>query len=198
MEDTNVEAKPTLAELKNLYRKKTSTELLNIIKNIENDINVLKNRMQKTEEEVMKLMGYPTIEATKNGLISFWGKRKESEARIQKLNSDINSLIRTSDIENDNNPAEESEINKFKTSMMGTGYKIGDAYVNMKQELDDLQNLIIYLNGVIAEKKLQNSSNSVGMLQKFLANVSTKQEQPEVAKQPQDSSFGGFKKGFYK
>lgn len=153
-------------------------------------------------------MMYPTVEAARNGLISFWGNREKAQKQIKDLNDSINSLAKQMADANLSDKVEkepESDTSQnVKNSIMDQCYKLGETYMRNKGSLDFLKDMEIYLKGVIAEKRLEANPTSSTILLHYLQTTHNEVKKPsESPKKPdedknQEQEFKGLKKGFFK
>lgn len=206
-----MEMKRPLDEVRSFCQKKTIPELENILKTIEKEIVEVQNYLQKFEEGAKEAMMYPTVEAARNGLITFWSKREESQKRIKDLNDSINSLAKQmADANLSDNVKKEPKsdmsenMRNRKESIMDECYKLGETYMKHKGSLEFLKDMEIYLKGIIAEKRLEANPNSNTILLNYLQATHNEVKKPsESPKKPdedknQEQEFKGLKKGFFK
>lgn len=148
--------------LKNL-RGKTIQELQKIRELIANKQKVLKEGMTRIEQNAQSAMKLDSIEAARNGLLTFWGQRQVAEKKIQELKSLTEQL--------DPNAKLVTPINDLPASskdMMELFFKLGEGYSNADRSLKSLENLDTLIQGIIAEKKLPENYQSAQLLQVLL------------------------------
>lgn len=114
---------------------------------IENKQKVIRESIKKMEDDAKTSMSYPSLEFTRCALLTFWGKRSETEKQLQILRT----LGEKLDLKLVNNIEDLPE--KTRKSIEDN-FKVGETYSNLSHELASLEHLIVIVQGVISEKKI--------------------------------------------
>lgn len=149
----------------------------------------LRELVAKLEKDAQIMMKYPSIEAARNGLLTFWGQREAAEKQLNDLKAltdkfaaGVNVVTPVAEMQGDN-----------KAIMEGC-FVIGEGYVNAGKAIKSYENVDAVIQGIIAEKKLSTHFQSTQLLKGLL-------EKPDIinndAVQGKDTDFPSINRGFF-
>lgn len=122
-------------------------KILEIIENKEKETNEL---MTKIENDAQTSNLYPSIEFTRTALLTFWGKRSDTEKHLQMLQTLGEKLDPNLKLVN-----KLEDLPKETQKSIEANFKVGENYSSLVQRLESLEHLKIIVQGVISEKKIE-------------------------------------------
>ncbi|MBA2655230.1 MAG: hypothetical protein H0U71_09240 [Gammaproteobacteria bacterium] len=202
--------KESLDQIRNAYKVKTISDLEGIIQDLEKKIAINSKKLNEIAQSAEKNLGYASIEAAHKGLLEFWGNKKSGESRINELNTAIASLTKMfkGDSNNNNQPEQDStpmdkQSAELSAQLMDSCYKMGALYKQCKVTNDNLKHMVLFVNGMIAEKHIETNPLIITNLETLLnqSEIQPKVD-PDKKSGPKGhetgAEFEGIKKGFFK